>query len=45
MVNLTERAEMLNGLLNILSAPGQGTRVQVFIPLTDEAAERLHQRR
>jgi signal transduction histidine kinase len=45
MVNLTERAEMLNGLLNILSAPGQGTRVQVFIPLTDEAAERLHQQR
>ncbi len=45
MVNLTERAEMLNGLFNIISAPGKGTRVQVFIPLTEEAADRLHHQR
>ncbi len=44
MINLTERTELINGVLNILSAPGKGTRVQVFIPLTGEAADRLHQR-
>lgn len=44
MVNLTERTELVNGLLNIISAPGKGTRVQVFIPLTEDAADRLHQR-
>ena len=42
MVNLRERTELVNGLLNIQSAPGKGTRVQVFIPLTEEAADRLH---
>lgn len=42
MVNLRERTELVNGLLHIDSAPGKGTRVQVFIPLTDEAADRLH---
>jgi signal transduction histidine kinase len=43
MVNLRERTELVNGVLNIQSAPGRGTRVQVFIPLTEEAADRLHQ--
>ena len=42
MVNLRERAELVNGLLNIDSAPGKGTRVQVYIPLTEDAADRLH---
>ncbi len=42
MVNLRERTELVNGLLNIDSAPGKGTRVQVYIPLTEEAADRLH---
>ena len=42
MVNLRERSELVNGLLNLESAPGRGTRVQVFIPLTDEVADRLH---
>ena len=42
MVNLRERTELVNGLLHIQSAPGKGTRVQVFIPLTEEAADRLH---
>lgn len=42
MVNLTERSELVNGLLNIKSAPGQGTTVQIYIPLTEEAADRLH---
>lgn len=42
MVNLRERSELLNGLLHIESAPGRGTHVQVFIPLNEEAADRLH---
>ena len=42
MVNLRERSELVTGLLNIDSAPGKGTRVQVYIPLTEEAADRLH---
>ena len=42
MVNLRERAELVNGLMHIDSAPGKGTRVQVYIPLTEEAADSLH---
>jgi signal transduction histidine kinase len=42
MVNLRERAELVNGLFQIDSAPGQGTKVRVYIPLTEEAADRLH---
>jgi signal transduction histidine kinase len=42
MVNLRERTELVNGFLNILSAPGKGTKVQVFIPLSEEAADRMH---
>jgi len=45
MVNLRERTELVNGLLNIDSAPGKGTRVQVYIPLNEEAADRLHHRK
>jgi signal transduction histidine kinase len=41
MVNLRERAELVNGLLNIKSAPGKGTNVQVYIPFSEEAADRL----
>ncbi|HZM23382.1 MAG TPA: histidine kinase [Anaerolineales bacterium] len=42
MINLRERAELVHGLLHIDSAPGKGTRVQVYIPLTEESADRLH---
>ncbi len=42
MVNLNERTELINGLLHIDSVPDKGTNVQVFIPLTEEAADRLH---
>lgn len=45
MVNLNERTEMISGLLHIDSVLGKGTNVQVFIPLTEEAAERLHHRK
>jgi len=42
MVNLHERTELINGLLQIDSAPGKGTRVNVYIPLSEEAADKLH---
>jgi signal transduction histidine kinase len=42
MINLRERTELVNGLLHIDSAPGKGARVQVYIPLSEEAADRLH---
>lgn len=42
MINLRERTELVNGLLNIDSAPRKGTRIQVYIPLSEEAADRLH---
>ncbi len=41
MVNLRERSELINGILHIDSAPGNGTRVQVAIPLTEEAVDRI----
>jgi signal transduction histidine kinase len=41
MVNMRERAELVNGVLHIESIEGQGTRVQLVLPLTEEAAERM----
>ena len=45
MVNLRERTELVNGLLHIDSAPGKGTHIMAYIPLTEEAADRLHHSR
>ncbi|MFC2028759.1 histidine kinase [Chloroflexota bacterium] len=42
MVNLNERTDLLNGHLNIISTPGKGTRIQVYFPLDEEAADRMH---
>ena len=42
LVNLKDRTELVNGILDVQSIPGKGTRVQIFIPLTEEAADRLH---
>jgi signal transduction histidine kinase len=42
MVNLRERAELVNGVLHIESAPGKGTKVQVYLPMTEDGADRLH---
>ncbi len=42
MVNLRERAELVNGLFQMDSVIGKGTKVQVYIPLTEDAADRLH---
>jgi signal transduction histidine kinase len=45
MVNLRERAELVNGYFQIESKPKKGTKIQVYIPLTEEAADRLHHAR
>jgi len=45
MINLRERTELVNGLLNVQSQPGRGTIIQVYVPLTEEAADRLHHAR
>jgi len=42
IVNMRERAELVNGVLHIESAEGRGTCITVYVPLTDESAERLH---
>jgi signal transduction histidine kinase len=39
MVNMRERAEMISGAIKIDSAENRGTRVLVYIPLTDQARE------
>ena len=41
MINLRERADMINAVLRVQSAPGKGTRVQVIIPLDEAAVDRL----
>ncbi len=41
MINLRERAELINSVLHIDTAPGKGTQVQVVIPLTEDAIDRL----
>jgi signal transduction histidine kinase len=43
MINMRERAELINGVLHIESAEGSGTTIQVVIPLTEAATERLRQ--
>ncbi|HET7009898.1 MAG TPA: sensor histidine kinase, partial [Anaerolineales bacterium] len=42
MVNLHERAELVSGVMRVRSSPGRGTCVSLTMPLTVEAAERLH---
>ena len=41
MINLRERSELINGVLDIQSALGKGARIRVFIPLNEEASDRL----
>ncbi len=45
LINLKERTELVSGLLNIKSGFGEGTTVQVYIPFTEESADRLKQAR
>jgi signal transduction histidine kinase len=41
MVNMRERAALINGKLMLESTPGKGTRITVAVPLTEAAHERL----
>lgn len=41
LVNLRERSELVNGILDIQSTIGKGTKVSVYLPLTGEASDRL----
>ncbi|MCB2179575.1 GAF domain-containing protein [bacterium] len=41
MVNMRERTELINGVIQLASEVGKGTRIRVWIPLTDEAAEKI----
>jgi signal transduction histidine kinase len=43
MINMRERAELVNGVLRIESAENEGTTIQVVIPLTEAGQERLRQ--
>lgn len=38
MVNMRERAELINAVLHIRSAPGAGTKITVLVPLEGHAA-------
>ncbi len=41
MVNMKERATLARGIFHIESKPGKGTKIEVVIPLTDDAADRI----
>jgi signal transduction histidine kinase len=41
LVNMRERSELINGVIRIDSKEGRGTRIQLLIPLSEEAGERL----
>lgn len=41
MINLRERTDLVNGVFNLESTPGVGTHIQIAIPLTEEAVDRL----
>ena len=43
LINLRERTELINGVLDLRSTIGRGTKVSVYIPLTRDAGERLQQ--
>jgi len=39
LINLRERAELVNGFLEIDTFPGRGTKITLTIPITEQAAE------
>jgi len=41
LINMRERTELVNGIIHVESAIGKGTCIQVVIPLTEEAIDRL----
>jgi len=42
MINLQERTDLINGILQIDSIKDQGTRIRILIPIDHAAADRLH---
>jgi signal transduction histidine kinase len=45
MVNMRERTELVNGVFQLESMVGKGTRVRVWVPLSEDAADRLRRGR
>ncbi len=45
LVNLQDRADLVNGVLQIDSRPGHGTKIQVYIPITEAGADTLWKRK
>jgi len=41
LINLRERAELVNGYLEINTFPGKGTRISLTVPITEQATEEL----
>jgi signal transduction histidine kinase len=41
MLNMRERAELVQGVFHVKSIPGEGTQIQVVLPLTPDAVDRL----
>jgi signal transduction histidine kinase len=41
LVNMRERAEMLGGVVKMTSSEGKGTRISIYVPLTEEARDRM----
>jgi len=41
MLNMRERAELVQGVFHIKSKLGEGTQIQIVLPLTPDAADRL----
>jgi len=41
MLNMRERTELVNGVLQIDSTQGKGTHIRVLIPLNEEASDRI----
>lgn len=42
LVNMRERTELVNGIIEVDSVEGRGTRIRVIIPLTEDAADLIH---
>lgn len=42
LINLRERAELVNGRLDVDTSPGAGTKITLTVPVTEKAAESFH---
>jgi len=42
---MRERTELVNGVFQLDSMVGKGTRVRVWVPLTEDAADKLRRGR